>query len=233
MSRKIPVILDTDIGGDIDDAWALAFLLRSPEIDLRLIITDTGNTAYRGAVAARLLEAANRTDIPIGVGIHQNNETGPQEPWLEGYTLSDYPGTVYKDGIAAMNDILSSSEQITLLCICPVPNVREALRRDAGIVQNVRIVGMFGSIRLGYDGSSIISKEYNVSADPEACRQLFDAFPSVTITPLDTCGLVRLTGSKYGKIHDCNDTLIKALIQSYYSWAEHNEWTEATPETSS
>ena len=52
--KKIPVILDTDIGGDIDDIWALAMLLKSPELDLRLVTTNTGNTEYRARVAARL-----------------------------------------------------------------------------------------------------------------------------------------------------------------------------------
>jgi inosine-uridine nucleoside N-ribohydrolase len=49
-SRPIPVILDTDIGTDIDDTWALAMLLRSPELDVRLVVSDTDNTDYRAAV---------------------------------------------------------------------------------------------------------------------------------------------------------------------------------------
>ena len=41
-AQPIPVIFDTDIGGDIDDTWALAYLLRSPELDLKLLVTDHG-----------------------------------------------------------------------------------------------------------------------------------------------------------------------------------------------
>ncbi len=37
---RIPVILDTDIGGDIDDTWALGLLLKSPELDLKLVVGD-------------------------------------------------------------------------------------------------------------------------------------------------------------------------------------------------
>lgn len=70
MQKRIPVILDTDIGGDIDDTWALAMLLNSPELDLKLVVTDTGNTTYRAKVAAKLLEVAGRTDVPIGIGLH-------------------------------------------------------------------------------------------------------------------------------------------------------------------
>lgn len=230
MTSSIPVILDTDIGGDIDDAWALAFLLKSPELELKLIVTDSGNTTYRGAVAGKLLEAAGRTDIPIGVGIHQWDTTGPQEPWLDGYTLSDYPGQVFEDGVGAMVDlIMASPELITLLCIGPVPNIKAAFEREPRIIAKVRIVGMFGSLRVGYDLSSEISSEYNVRAEVEACRQMFASFPDITITPLDTCGRVQLKGHKYKKVYDCKDPLIQALIASYHSWAEYVEWTKVDP----
>ena len=52
--KRIPVILDTDIGGDIDDTWALAMLLKSPELDVRLVVSDTGDTTYRSRIIARI-----------------------------------------------------------------------------------------------------------------------------------------------------------------------------------
>ena len=52
MNHKIPVILDTDIGNDIDDTWALGMLLNSPEFDLKLLLTSTGDARYRAKVAA-------------------------------------------------------------------------------------------------------------------------------------------------------------------------------------
>ena len=51
-ATKIPIILDTDIGGDIDDTWALALLLKSPEFDVKLIVSDTGDTVYRARIIA-------------------------------------------------------------------------------------------------------------------------------------------------------------------------------------
>ena len=231
---KIPVILDTDIGGDIDDAWALALVLKSPELDLKMLVTDTGNPTYRGAITAKYLEAAKRTDIPIGLGVHENDETGPQKAWLSNYQLSDYPGEVYEDGVGAMIDlIMNSPKPITLICIGPVPNIKAALEREPRIVNNAKIVGMFGSLRYGYNGSEAISKETNVRINPDACRQMFNKFSDVTITPLDTCGIVYLTGKKYQKVHNSNDSLIQMLIESYYSWSEYVEWTEEEPEIKS
>ena len=227
MTKQIPVILDTDIGGDIDDAWALAMLLKSPELDLKLLVTDTGNTEYRAAVAAKLLEAGGRTDVPIGVGVPQGEGTGPQEAWLGDYTLEQYAGPVIEDGVGAMIDtIMESPEPITLICIGPVPNIAVALEREPRIAENARFVGMHGSVRKGYGGGDEVSAEYNVAADPAACRRAFAAPWEVTITPLDTCGIVQLTGEAYQKVLACDDALIEALIESYRSWTNYMDWEE-------
>ena len=62
----IPTILDTDIGHDVDDVWALAFLLRCPELDVKLITTTTGDTVYRASLVAKMLTLMECTHIPIG-----------------------------------------------------------------------------------------------------------------------------------------------------------------------
>ena len=230
MSTKIPVILDTDIGSDIDDAWALALILKSPDLDLKLVVTDTGNPNYRGAVAAKYLTAAKRTDIPIGLGLHENDDTGEQEAWLAGYKVSDYTGKVYEDGVGAMIEmIMNSPERITLICIGPVPNIKVALEREPQIADKVKLVGMHGSLRYGYDRSSKISNEYNVHRNPEACRMMFQSFPDITITPLDTCGIVQLKGVKYQAIRNCEDPLIQMLVASYESWTDFVEWVKLDP----
>ncbi len=231
---KIPVILDTDIGGDIDDTWALAMLLKSPELDLKLVVTDTGNTRYRARVAAKLLETAGRTDVPIGIGIHQGDDTGPQAPWVEDYDMNNYPGKIYQDGVGAMIDtIMASPEPITLICIGPVPNIAAALKRDPRIAQKARFIGMQGSVRLGYGGSPKTINEYNVRADVNSCRAAFNVPWEVTITPLDTCGLVVLKGEKYARVRDCPDPLIQALIESYRIWTRHVTWTKVDAEKQS
>jgi inosine-uridine nucleoside N-ribohydrolase len=218
----IPVILDTDIGSDIDDTWALAMMLRSPELDVKLVLTETGNTTYRAKIAARMLEIGGRTDVPIGVGIHLEDDTGPQADWVEGYELSSYPGPVLEDGVGVLIDtIMGSPEPITLICIGPVPNISAALQREPRIAGRARFVGMHGSIRRGYGGSAEISAEYNVTRDPEACQEVFAAPWDMTITPLDTCGLVRLEGRKYQAVRDCEDPLVQALIENYRIWARN------------
>lgn len=219
-SRPIPVILDTDIGTDIDDTWALAMLLKSPELEVRLVVADTGNTDYRAALIGRLLEVAGRTDIPVGIGIRQNEIPGPQAPWVEGYDLAAYPGTLHRDGVGAIIEIIEQSpEPVTLICIGPMPNIREALRRAPGIAAKTRFIGMHGSIRKHHDNANGAVAEYNVQQDIKACQAVFTApWLDLAITPLDTCGRVRLRGPKYQAIVDSQDPLLRAVIENYRIW---------------
>ena len=226
MTKKIPVIFDTDIGNDIDDMWALALLLRCPELDVKLVVTDMGEGTFRAKVAAKFLEIAQRTDIPIGVG-HGNIEGGKhQEAWLEGYDLATYPGTVYEDGPQALIDTINRSEEIvTIIAVGPVPNIAEALRRDPSIASKARFVGMHGSVRKGYDNSETISAEWNVRADVPTCRTVLTApWQEIVITPLDTCGTIVLQGDKFAQVRDSEDPLLKALIESYNSWKVAAPW---------
>ena len=220
--NPVPVILDTDIGGDIDDTWALAMLLKSPELDVKLVVSDTGDTEYRSRIIAKMLEIAGRTDVPVGVGTpHPNYRQYRQKEWVANYDLSRYPGVVHRDGVQAIVDtIRNSPEPVTLVCIGPVPNIAEALERAPDIVHNARFVGMHGSIYRGYGGSPDISAECNVVHHTDACRKVFTADWEITITPVDTCGLVVLDGEQYQRVRHCPDPVIHALMENYRIWLE-------------
>ena len=60
MEKKIPVIIDTDIGGDIDDTWALVFALLREEFDIKLITTVLGDPTYRARVIAKINESCGK-----------------------------------------------------------------------------------------------------------------------------------------------------------------------------
>ena len=238
--KKIPVVLDTDIGGDIDDTWALAMMLNSPELDVRLVVTDTGNTTFRAKIVARMLETTGRTDIPIGIGIHLDDAVDRQAPWVRGYDLANYRGGVHPDDVGTIIDtIMDSPEPITLVCIGPVPNIAAALERSPRIADRARFVGMHGCLRKSPpeygDGGGGVVAEYNVRAYPEACQKVFTADWEMTITPLDTCGFVRLEGEKYRAVRECNDPLVRALMENYGIWLEswHRQWKEAFESRSS
>jgi inosine-uridine nucleoside N-ribohydrolase len=233
---KLPVILDTDIGGDIDDTWALATLLNSPELDLRLVTTCTGDTTYRAQIVARMLEIAGRTDVPIGVGpkTWDPPERERQADWVEGYNLASYPGAVHADGVQALIDTVMAAGDVApalqpvIIAIGPLTNLAVALAWEPRIAERCRVIGMQGSVHVGYDGSSEIHAEYNVKADVPAAQAVFTAPWDLFITPLDTCGLVRLRGEAYRAVHESADPLAHAVIQNYQAWAGCMDLTESS-----
>ncbi len=215
-----PVILSTDIGDDIDDTWALALLLRSPELDLRLVVTDYGDTVYRARIVARLLEVAGRTDVPIGVGVRQWEKEGPQVDWIREYPLARFPGRVRDDGVQALVDtVMASPEPMTLIAIAPPPTLQAALEREPRIASRLRLVGMFGSLREGYAAGSGPEPEWNVRADVKAARALLSAhWRDTLLTPLDTCGRVVLDGERYARLRAAKDPLLQAVLENYRLW---------------
>jgi len=213
---RTSVIMDTDIGDDIDDTWALFMLLRMPQLDLKLAVGDFGNALYRARLLARLLEVTDRTDVPVGIGLGLADEPGQQSGWLGDYKLSDYPGEVYEDGVQAIIDTIKSSpDPVTLLCLGPVANIAEALRRDPSIASNAHFIGMFGSIYKGYLGDKKAAAVYNVNVDPGSVKAVFAAPWECTITPLDTCGLVVLDGDDYRRLYESQDPWLRALMANY------------------
>lgn len=226
---KIPVILDTDICDDIDDTWALAMLLQSPEFDIKLITTAVGDTEAKTKVVAKILQTAGRTDIPIGAGIAGDMKKGHrQDEWVKNFDLSKYPGKIYPDGVQAMVDtIMRSPEPITLIAIGPLPNVAAALQREPNIAKKARFVGMHGSVRRGYGGKSQPQQEYNVVSFVKEAQRVFTADWDMTITPLDTCSLIILRTDKYKKVLDSTNPMAKTVIENYRVWAKSGGMNEA------
>jgi inosine-uridine nucleoside N-ribohydrolase len=228
MKRPIPVILDTDIGSDVDDTWALLHLLRSPELDLRMVLCGTGDTEYRGRLAAKFLEVAERTDVAVGLGPTGDSSHEYQLPWVGDYQLEDYPGTVHRDGVAAfIEKVHASPEPITLIAIGALPNIAEALRRDPSIAPKVHFIGMHGSIDEGYGVGSPPDAEANVRSNVPAFRAALAAdWASFRITPLDTCGRVVIGGENYQRLRQSDDPAVEALIENYRIWADLVTWME-------
>jgi inosine-uridine nucleoside N-ribohydrolase len=230
-ARRIPVILDTDIGDDIDDTWALVLALKSPELDVRLVVTDFGNTEHRAKLVARVLELAGRTDIPIGIGVKQNDEESPQAGWVRGYDLAKYPGRILKDGVQALVDTaMAAGEPMTLVAIGPPPNLKAALEREPGIAGRLRLAGMFGSIHRAYDGKPTPEPEWNVKSEIRAARAVLAApWKEAVATPLDTCGRVQLTGAQYARVRDSSDPLVRGLMEAFSVWCRNRDWCAKDP----
>lgn len=233
-TRRIPVILATDIGGDIDDTWALGFLLKCPELDLRMVVTDYGKPRYRGTLIAKFLQTTGYGHIAVGLGADvEAHSEDLQASWLGNFNLADYQGPVFQDGVKALVDlIMSSIEPATLISIGPTPTIAAALALEPRIARRAHFVGMFGSIRMGYYGQKTPSPETNVKADVESAQKVLSAPWDITITPLDTCGLASLDGDRYQRLLRSSDPVVSAVIENYRLWSKPFG-TRLTPETNS
>jgi len=231
--KKHPVILDTDLGTDIDDSWALAMLLNSPELDLQLITTATGDTQYRAVLAERLLEAAGRTDIPIAAG----RPTSGLELGLWDYVKNDprLGRKKYPDAVAAIIDVVNrSSEPVTLISIAPLPNLGDLLKQAPDIVGKIDLIGMLGSVYVKYDGTPGRIPEYNVVRDLPAAQLVFGEkhWHSFKITPIDTCGSVRLARAQFLELEQTGP-LMRKVTASNRVWTGWNEYHGELPPTTS
>ena len=85
---KIPIILDTDIGADIDDALALVLIIRSPELEFLGITIVSGDTQTRACLAAKMLgEASGKCrKVPVAAGESSATQSIDRARWAEGFT---------------------------------------------------------------------------------------------------------------------------------------------------
>lgn len=230
--KRIPVIYDTDIGGDIDDTWALHMLLRCPEVDIKLIATDADNCTYKTRLLAKLLDYGGYHHLPIAMGIQKGDAPDAQSGWLGQYQLEDYPGTIHADAAdAIIETIHNSPEPVTIICVGPLPNIGEALKRDPSITKNARFVGMYGAIYEGYEGAKELSAEWNVQQSIESLRAVFAADWECTITPIDSCQHVVLRDERYLEVRRSHDHLMKDLMANYDHWIRDVKWLKTSINT--
>ena len=182
------VIIDTDIGDDIDDAFAVALALRSPEIHLLGITTEFGDTKLRARLLDRYLKAVGRTDIPIAAGVH----TKHRGVFTQAEYARQQPARRFPDAVDfLLHRIRAHPGQITLVAIGPLFNVQAAIARDPATFRQLkRVVMMGGSIYRGYDGAGGAhtppSPEWNVRCDPAGLRALLASGVPVYMMPLDS-----------------------------------------------
>lgn len=232
MNERIPVILHTDIGGDIDDTWALAMMLKQPFLNPLMILTDTDNTVYRAAICEKMIagtEFENTLEIGAGTVSFPERHIETHLDWVKDYDMTSYKGKFHYNGIERMiKIIMDSKETVTLVSIGPCPALAAALEIEHGIARKCNFVGMFGSIAFNHDGNPGAIAEYNVLCNVKAFQKVIKApWKKITLTPLDTCGRIRLEGELYREIALSTDPMLKNVIENYRLWRKTNGLPDA------
>lgn len=218
------VIIDTDIGDDVDDAFAVALALQSPEIKIVGITSAWGDTKLRARLLDRFLHETGHNDIPVAIGIekhHPPEAAFSQARWAEaGPPAKAHPAAV--DFL--LEQVRRQPGEITLVAIAPLTNIGAAIDRDTATFRRLkRVVMMGGSVYRGYDDPGGTAKntpdrEYNIAMDVQAAQKLFQSGVPLYVMPLDSTQL-KLDEAKRELVFTRSTRLTDALALLYLQWS--------------
>ena len=219
------IIIDTDIGSDIDDAFAVGLALHSPEFQILGISSAWGDTHLRARLLSRLLKETGRTDIPVAVGIVKHPpgklDTMSQAAYAEGGPAEqNYPNAVN----FLLDQIQRHPGEITLIAIGPETNLGAAIDRDAATFRKLkRIVLMGGSVYRGYSQFNYgkthgPDPEWNILCDIQAAQKVFSSGVPLYVMPLDSTQ-IKLQELERAEIFKAGTPLTDALLVLYTQWS--------------
>jgi inosine-uridine nucleoside N-ribohydrolase len=216
---RTPVLLDTDIGGDIDDAWALAYLMASERLDLVAVTVSDGDTSARARVAAKLLYVAGRTEVLVAIGRATpvpKDRVDLQLQWAEDFTLKTAVATPAADLIVA--EARKRPGELVLVAVGPLQNVADALKKEPRLPQLVkRLVLMNGCV---YGSTWGLVAEWNVTQAIADAQSVYAAGFPITIVPLDSTTKVMLKQEERERLLKRPTPLTTALEALYRLWLE-------------
>ena len=165
---RIPVLLDTDIGSDIDDAVALSYLLCQPACDLLGITTVTGDVQQRAALAEIICQSVHRGHIPIHCGRRDVLVNGPGQPNVPQYeAVKHLPHRLDRPENTAVEFLRSTIRahpgEIVLLTIGPYSNLAVLFAEDPEIPHLLKAIVSMGGV---FEQPN--RREWNAIADPVA-----------------------------------------------------------------
>jgi purine nucleosidase len=215
----IPIILDTDIGTDVDDALALTLAVRSPEIDILAVTTVGVDAGLRGRIARKLLRALGRDEIPVAAGCDRRLNGQEFKPMpisgARGFIENEQDGLPLQEqhAVDLIIDLLQAANtKITLVLIGPVTNAAMALKRSPQIKEKIeRLVVMGGSIyprdilkREGWakwvPGLLRAGMETNLNADPAAAEVILNSGIPILLVPAEITFRTYLTEQERAQI---------------------------------
>jgi inosine-uridine nucleoside N-ribohydrolase len=218
------VIIDTDIGDDVDDAFALALAVKSPELEILGVTTTFGDTETRAKLADRFLGEVDRPEIPVLAGTPTATKNPmSQRRYAEG---GHFARASHGDAVEfLLQQIRKYPGDITLIAIGPLMNVGAAIDRDAATFRKLkRVVLMGGSIRrgygdLGYTPAVPPMAEWNIVNDVPSAQKLFAAGVPLYVMPLDSTQL-KLDEVKRAFLFSQATPLTDVLAVLYHRWGQ-------------
>ena len=183
-STRLPVLFDTTLGSDIDQPFALALLLASPEFDLRGVTTVGGDTNVRALMACRFLTMSGRRNVPVAAGAEPQavREIKPQGQYRYYYHPDVLFNRTSRPTKESAVDFLygrfkSQQGKITLIAAGPLTNIARLLAEKPESAKWIKRIVFVG----GAPGAK--SAEPNVGADIAAARTVLKSGVPLMVLP--------------------------------------------------
>lgn len=214
---KYEVIIDTDIGDDIDDIFALTYCLCNPLFDIKLIIVSSGDNDYKAKLVAYMLNKLNRIDIPIAKSINKPWGCNAQEASIKDFDLFSYQGLIYNDYEEALFNLLSNGKY-NFFEFGPSNVLSDFLHKYPNLKSNIDLYYMGGSVYRGYLNHPAKCAEYNVLMSVNATNHLFNLGMNITLLPVDSCYDLIVDNDEYKRLIKSNSNAAKLLLEQYLIW---------------
>jgi purine nucleosidase len=223
------VIIDTDIGTDVDDAMALSLAALSPQLDIVGVTTVHADATLRARVARKLLSMANREDIPViaGASLPLQMPLPANFTWmpklrghegvgiLEGSELipSTEPNLTSDDAAKFIIDQAQQNQgELSIITIGPMSNVGRALQLEPRLTSWIHSLTLMGGTVYSDKFPFPPMLETNLNADPEAARLVFTSGIPLYIVPMEVTTQVYLTARQRQEMLQWNNPLATRLV---------------------
>jgi inosine-uridine nucleoside N-ribohydrolase len=225
-----PVIFDTDIGTDIDDAYALAALMKRPALQVLGVTTVSSDAGARARLAAKLLSVAGGkwAKTPVYACISTPAQYMKQVEWAAGFSS---PSLHDSGGVEFMRrEINRRPGQVTIIAVGELTNVAALLESEPGIGKKIRGVALMGgAVYRGYAPGSKPEPEWNIRSNAKAARTVFNSGVPLLVAPLDSTADLKLTPEMRVRIFAHGTPLNDALGALDQVWRYTNHWKGDLP----
>ena len=225
-----PVIFDTDIGTDIDDAYALAVLIHRPELELLGVTTVSSDAVARARLAAKLLQVAGGkwAKVPVYAGISTPAQYMKQVDWAAGFSSRSLHTSGAVEFMRRESD--ARPGQVTLIAVGELTNVAALLAAEPGIARKIRAISLMGgSVYRGYAPGSKPEPEWNIKSNAGAARAVFESGVPLLVAPLDSTADLRMTPPMRVEVFARGVPLNDALAALNSIWRHTNSWNGENP----
>jgi purine nucleosidase len=213
----IPILLDTDLGSDVDDELALALLWGSTEVDVRGVCTTYGDVALRAAITLRMAELTGRR---VEVAPGETTPLSGKDVWwagIEGAAYGDLVPFPVPSGGDPSDGVLSllGDPGAQLLAIGPLTSVAVAIEHGLQVA---------GITLMGGDWADPSAAEHNIASDVVAARRVLTSGLPVTVVGIDITRRVRFDEAEIARFAAVGE-LGRVIAAEMRAWMAR--WDEA------